>query len=156
MTKIIYADGSCSRNGEAKAIGGWNFLILEDMDGQESLVDSVSGSSAPNLNCPNTNIRMEMQAVIEALKYFKEPEDFRIHSDSAYVVNGINKKWYVRWFLTGKNTLGKVPANMDLWKKLVTLVKFHKSVEMVHVKGHSGHKWQEISDTFARQASVGV
>ncbi len=159
MSKIIYCDGSCLSNGSPNALGGWNFIIVggpkEDLD-KQVLVDSVSGHSPPNLDLPNTNIRMELQAVIEGLKYFKEPEELIIHSDSAYVVNGVNDKWYKRWFDTGHNSLGKVPANLDLWIELVDLINFHKKVDMVFVRGHSGHRFQELCDTFARRSASGI
>jgi ribonuclease HI len=157
MSVIVYADGSCPFNGSDVAVGGWNFLIMKgppNKPDQQVLIDSVSGYEPPNPDLPNTNIRMELKAVIEALKYFKEPTEVIIHSDSAYVVNGVNDKWYQRWFKTGLNSLGKTPANLDLWVELVDLVKQH-TVKMVHVKGHSGHTWQELSDTFARQKAVG-
>lgn len=153
MPKIIYCDGSCPRNGKRDATGGWNYLLVEGETLQtQTVVHSESGHELPNEELPNTSIRMELLAVIRALEYFKEPEDVIVHSDSAYVVNGINDKWYIRWFRTGKNTSGKVPANMDLWARLVDLVRFHRSVKMVHVKGHYGHRFNELADTFARQA----
>ena len=156
MSIQIYCDGSCLNNGAEAAVGGWNFLIVEgeSLKDQE-IIHSESGRFAPNKETPNTNIRMELMAVIKALEYFEEPEVLTIHSDSAYVVNGINQKWYIRWFKTGKNTLGKTPANLDLWSKLVDLIRFHAKVEMVHVKGHAGHKFQELSDSFARQKAQG-
>ena len=150
--KEIYCDGSCIRNGAEDSPGGWNFIVID----HDTVIDSVSGSEVPNKKLPNTNIRLELMAVIKALEHFEEPEDLMIHSDSAYVVNGVNQGWYKRWFRTGKNSLGKRPANMDLWKRLVAQLKRHTSVKMIHVKGHSGHRWQELSDTFARQAATSI
>ena len=155
--KLIYADGSCPTNGAPDAVGAWNFLVIEGPSSnieKQKLVDSVSGYEEPDPELPNTNIRMELMAVIKALEYFEEPTKLIIHSDSAYVVNGVNQRWYLRWFRTGKNTLGKTPANLDLWTRLVDLVRKH-DVEMVHVRGHAGHKWQELSDTFARNKAMG-
>jgi ribonuclease HI len=154
VSKIVYCDGSCLNNGKSTAVGGWNFLVVEgeDLDSQE-IVYSESGYSLPNSEPPPTNIRMEMMAVIKALAHFQDPEHIIVHTDSAYVVNGLNQKWYINWFKTGKNSFGKTPANLDLWVQLVDLVNFHKSVRLVHVKGHTGHRFQELCDILARQTA---
>ncbi|WNM53240.1 Rnase H [Staphylococcus phage S-CoN_Ph11] len=51
-----------------------------------------------------TNQRMELKAIIEALKFCKKQllrneVKVEIFSDSAYCVNGMNQKWYDKWIL---------------------------------------------------------
>lgn len=92
---------------------------------------------------------MELMAVIETLKYFKERTELTIVSDSQYVVNsiitGICNKWIE------ENDLSK--KNLDLWFQLVELLPKH-DVTMQWVKGHNNNKWNEEADkwcTFAAQ-----
>ena len=86
-----------------------------------------------------TNNRMEMRAVIETLKYFKEPTELHIVSDSQYVINGIESapKWIE------DNDLSK--KNLDLWFELIELMQNHKVI-MHWTKGHNGTKWNEEAD----------
>lgn len=148
---VMYTDGSCPRNGDADAVGGWAFVGIREPDlpleEQTSWIE-VSGRCEPNLETPNTSIRMELLAAIKALQHIKPGNEVVLYSDSAYLVNGITQRWYVKWFATGKNAAGKVPANLDLWCPLVGLVEERK-VRMIHIKGHAGHRWQELCDTLA-------
>ncbi len=147
----IYTDGSVINNGSSKAGGGWCFLVVEG----NNLLYSGCGYEAPNPSMPNTSIRMELKAVIEALKYISEfgkDIEFLIYSDSAYVVNGINQKWYESWFRTGKNSLGKIPKNLDLWKELVSLLA--TNMKLCYVPGHKGNRWNELADSLAKQGAL--
>ena len=82
-----------------------------------------------------------------------KPTDIEIEvfSDSAYMVNCIQKKWYEKWQKNGWKTSKKGPVeNKDLWIKLLNLispfnVKFHK------VAGHSGIELNEMADKLARK-----
>jgi len=100
-----------------------------------------------------TNNRMELMAVIMALKKFKNSKKLIIHSDSAYVINSITKGWAKKW----KNNDwvkpdGKPALNPDLWKKFLFLEK-KINVEFRKVKGHSGNPLNEKADELANSAA---
>jgi len=97
-------------------------------------------------NEPNTtNNRMELKAVIEALKKLKEPCEVIIYSDSNYVVKAVNE-WLKDWI---KKDFKNV-ENVDLWKEFIKVSKPHK-ITALWVKGHSGHKENEICDKIAKE-----
>lgn len=156
--RILYSDGSCPDNGKPMACGGWCAIEVKggpSVEAQE-LVSTSSGYEIPDIGKPNTSIRMELLGAIAALTIPTEPSEITFHSDSAYVINGINQKWYKSWFRTGKNSFGKEPANMDLWRLLVDRIEFHgeRNITAVHVRGHKGHRWQELCDSIAVQKSA--
>ncbi len=85
-----------------------------------------------------TNQRMELRAAVEALKRLEVPRQIKLHSDSAYLINGMNQRWYLKWEQNGwKNARKKPVENPDLWKELVRLSDQHE-VDWVKIEGHSG------------------
>src|SRR5215210_6227963 len=122
----IYTDGGCLGN---PGPGGWAALIFEGPKPVE-----ISGHEKDT-----TNQRMELKAAVEALKYLDHPSDVRLHADSAYLINGMEQKWYQNWEQNGWRTSAKKPVkNPDLWKGLVTLSDRH-DIQWLKVKGHSGN-----------------
>ena len=102
----IHTDGACRGN---PGPGGWAWA-----EGRDSF---ASGAAART-----TNQRMEVQAVIEALRENAE-SPIEIVSDSSYVVKCFNDQWYVGWLRRGwKNSQGKPVANRDLWEELFAIV----------------------------------
>jgi ribonuclease HI len=99
-----------------------------------------------------TNQRMELTACIRALEQLKSGKfDVAVHTDSAYLVNCINDKWYIAWQKNGwKNAAKKPVENRDLWERLLTILSLYKVV-FVKVPGHSGNKLNERADELARQ-----
>jgi ribonuclease HI len=95
-----------------------------------------------------TNNRMELKAVIEALKALKEPCFVDLYSDSTYVVKGIGE-WLDEWI---KKDFKKV-KNPDLWKEYINVSKNHK-INVFWVKAHAGHKENEICDKIAREEAA--
>ena len=133
MKKIeIFTDGSCLGNpGE----GGW-CAILRYKDNEKILKGGEKNT---------TNNRMELTAVIEALKALKEPCEIELYSDSTYVLKGLNE-WLYNWI---KRDFKKV-KNVDLWKKYIEVSKAHK-IHINWIKGHSGHTENEICDKIAKE-----
>jgi len=96
-----------------------------------------------------TNNRMEIQAVIEALKVIKKPSEIIINTDSKYVMDGITK-WINGWKKNGWRTADrKAVKNSELWQELDIESSKH-SIEWRWVKGHSGDKYNDIADELAR------
>lgn len=135
----IYTDGACSGN---PGRGGWGAVLVHKGHEKE-----ISGAEKET-----TNNRMELTAVIMALKALKEPCSVTLTTDSKYVCDAINKKWVFSWEKNGWRKADKKPAlNIDLWKQLIELLKKHE-VEFVWVRGHNGHKYNERCDALAVNA----
>lgn len=132
----IYTDGACSGN---PGPGGWGAVLV--YNGKEK---ELSGSEKNT-----TNNRMELTAVIMALNALNQPCEVKLTTDSKYVCDAINKSWVYSWRKNGWKKSDKKPAlNVDLWKELLTLLEKHE-VEFIWVKGHNGHKYNEICDALA-------
>lgn len=134
----IFTDGACRGN---PGPGGWGALLR--YNGSDK---SISGAEADT-----TNNRMEMTAVIEALKTLKRPCKVVITTDSKYVKDGITQ-WIENWKKRGWKTAAKKPVkNIDLWQAMDELVSKH-DVTWHWVKGHSGHIENEHVDDLATSA----
>ncbi len=136
MKKIsIFTDGSSLGNPGS---GGWCSILR--YKNREKI---ISGGEEFT-----TNNKMELKAVIEALKQLKEPCEIDLYSDSTYVLKGIDewlKNWQKRNFKNVKNK--------ELWEEFLNLKKNHKII--THwVKGHSGHKENEICDKIAKEEAL--
>ena len=132
----IYTDGACRGN---PGRGGWGAILV--YGGVEK---ELSGGERET-----TNNRMELTAVISALKALREPCEVTLTSDSKYVIDAITKGWAVTWRAKGWRKADKSPAlNVDLWEVLLGLLEKHK-VEFVWVHGHTGHPYNERCDVLA-------
>lgn len=132
----IYTDGACSGN---PGPGGWGAVLV--YNGKEK---ELSGSEKNT-----TNNRMELTAVIIALNALNQPCEVKLTTDSKYVCDAVNKGWVYSWRKNGWKKSDKKPAlNVDLWKELLSLLEKHE-VEFIWVKGHNGHKYNEICDALA-------
>jgi ribonuclease HI len=97
-----------------------------------------------------TNNRMELTAVIEALRVLKGPSSLDLMSDSQYVLKGINE-WLPNWKKRNWRTASKKPVkNVDLWQQLDSLAQSHE-IKWVWVKGHSGDIGNEKADELANK-----
>lgn len=133
----IYTDGACSGN---PGKGGWGAILIYG-----DAVKEISGGEDNT-----TNNRMELKAVIEALKALKSPCDVEIYSDSAYVVNAFTQKWIDNWIKNNwKTAYKKSVKNVDLWQELLVLIKTH-NVTFKKVKGHSDNELNERCDKLAK------
>ena len=139
----IYTDGACSGNPGA---GGWGAILRYG-----SIEKELSGGAVDT-----TNNRMELTAVIEALKALKKPCNVTLYTDSRYVMDGVNE-WLPNWKLNGWRTSNKkTPVkNVDLWQLLESLIENHK-IKWIWVKGHNGHPENERVDKLAREQAKSV
>lgn len=138
---VIYTDGGCSGN---PGPGGWGCVIIDG--GNEK---QLSGGEKLT-----TNNRMELTAAISALDAVCSNADWKkrpiaVYSDSQYVKNGITS-WIKNWKKNGWKTAAKKPVlNQDLWIKLDELYN-QLNIEWKWVKGHAGHKYNEICDSLCQ------
>ena len=132
----IFTDGACKRN---PGPGGWAAILRFGEHEKE-----ISGG---DIN--TTNNRMEITAVIMALKLLKEPCEITLYSDSQYVCNAIKLGWARKWKANNWMRNSKDPAlNSDLWEMILQEMSKHK-VTTIWVKGHAGHPENERCDKLA-------
>jgi ribonuclease HI len=133
----IFTDGACKGN---PGPGGWGALLRYG-----SIEKGLCGGETNT-----TNNRMELMAAIEGLSALKSPCEVSLTTDSQYVRKGISE-WMPRWKANGWRTANKQPVkNQDLWQRLDEMEQYHRVV-WHWVKGHSGHRENEIADQLANQ-----
>ncbi len=134
----IYTDGACRGN---PGYGGWGCIINDNGDEKEKR----------GYQAQTTNNRMELTAVIEALKSTPNDATIVIYTDSKYVMDGINQ-WIDRWKKNGWMTAArKIVKNKDLWLVLDQLI-CPRQINWVWVKGHAGNEGNERADYLANLA----
>ncbi|MDZ7690518.1 MAG: ribonuclease HI [Balneolaceae bacterium] len=137
---LIYTDGACSGN---PGPGGWGALL--NWNGEEK---EISGAEPET-----TNNRMEMRAIIEALKALTRPCRVEIRSDSALIVNAFKQGWIDRWEKRGWRKANKKPVlNQDLWKEMLEAMEPH-DITWTKVKGHADDERNNHVDRLAVEAS---
>lgn len=133
----IWTDGACKGN---PGVGGWGVLLKfgeveKTLHGGEDLT---------------TNNRMEMMAVIEALRALKKTCSVTLHVDSQYVMKGMTE-WIHGWRQRGWKTADKKPVkNADLWQLMSDEVAKH-TIRWQWVKGHAGDPGNERADLLANR-----
>lgn len=131
----IFTDGACSGNPGA---GGWGVLFRYGDCEKE-----LSGGTTQT-----TNNRMELTAVIMALRQLKEPCTVTLCTDSRYVMDGVTK-YLQSWQNNGWRKSNRKPVlNTDLWQELIPLLDRHQ-IKWVWVHGHTGHPENERVDQLA-------
>ena len=133
----IFTDGACRGN---PGKGGWGALIR-----QRDKEDLIYGGVLET-----TNNIMELTAAIKALEFLEANSNVVLTTDSKYVMQGITE-WIGNWKLRNWKTAAKKPVlNKELWQKLDQLTYRHK-IKWQWVKGHSGHRENEIADKLANK-----
>jgi ribonuclease HI len=143
----IYTDGGCSGN---PGPGGWAYvMVLQTFQGEQVLAKNKGSEKG------TTNNRMELTAVIMALRALKTmkdaPRQAAVITDSQYVQKGITE-WIRNWKRNAWKTADKKPVkNQDLWMELDSLAgEFPLKWEWV--KGHAGNKYNEMCDEMTQEA----
>jgi ribonuclease HI len=149
---VVYTDGGCHPE-----TGSWSFIeinpVLENIlvpakEAKQHIIKHGEGYVYDT-----TNNRMELWAIINAVKSFPRGSHIAIYSDSGYCVNGHNSPSQLsKWVDNNWKTSTKSPvSNQDLWMEILLLdTQYH--VEYNLVKGHnkdktSPHKtWNDICD----------
>lgn len=136
----IYTDGACSGN---PGPGGWAFIMEHPASGKR-----IERAGAEPLT---TNNRMEITSALQGLFLLKRPCRVEIITDSQYLAKGI-REWLPGWKSNGfrRREGGKLKPlqNEDLWRAVDEELQRHE-IQVVHVKGHSGHPENERCDQMA-------
>jgi len=119
----IYTDGSCCPN---PGKGGWAFIALTSPEIVRHGMEEVT-----------TNNKMELTAVIQALKTFPT-ENLHIYTDSQLTMKCATNEW-------------KRNKNKDLWKIFDSVTNTKKrQITFEWVKAHNGDKYNEKVDKLAK------
>ncbi|MCA3004603.1 MAG: ribonuclease HI [bacterium] len=137
----LYTDGACSGN---PGPGGWAYLLRHPATGK---FREESGGEALT-----TNNKMELTAVIRGLSALKSPSIVELHSDSKYVLEGL-ETWLDGWKKKGWRNSAKQPVkNAELWQHLDQLRVMHR-ISFHWIPGHAGHPENERCDMLAVAAA---
>ena len=139
--KILWTDGSASPNP-----GPGGFAVIE-VDGDKARPVVLGRDD------DTTNIRMEGQAMIAAIKYAGS-EECEIHTDSEFWINVLTK-WAPAWAKNGWHKKSGPIKNLDIVQELYDLYQTHE-VKLIWVKGHDGITFNEMADEWANKARVGT
>ncbi len=135
---LIYTDGSALGN---PGPGGYG-IVMKTADGKLEKKFSKGFKLT-------TNNRMELMAVIDALKKIKDKSlPVEIYSDSKYVVDAIRQGWIHKW---KANRFAKA-KNPDLWREFLK-ISDGINYQIFWVKGHNNHPENEICDKLAVTAA---
>lgn len=128
---LIYADGSCLKNGSDSAQAGAGVVIMTEDQKRIKLKACYLGAL--------TNQKAEILACAVGLESLKVPCRVGIFSDSKYVVETMKG-------------LNRMKSNREYWNRLVTSCLTHKIV-WNWVRGHNGDVFQETADRLSRAAA---
>lgn len=127
MKLKIYTDGALRRR--KNLLGAWCYLLLEP----EKAVIEAKIENAANI----TNNRMEVSAVINALKACPKNSEVELFTDSQYVVYGAAE--------------GIQKTNTDLWRQFNQVIKENNlDLNVTHVYGHQDNQGNNAVDLTMR------
>ena len=133
----IFTDGGCSPN---PGPGGWGVVAVRN--GVVLWVDRGRDKST-------TNNRMELNAIIMALRRIKTNETAVIYSDSNLCVQTLTS-WAPSWERNGwKRNGGQPVQNLDLVREALALSRERPGVRFEWLRGHAGSTWNEYADRLA-------
>lgn len=159
LTTHIYTDGACSSSDNT---GGWA-VVIETNQTQPYYVRNMSDYKTKITNTylsymgsdrDTTNNRMELTALLVALKFISDQQtnyDFIIYTDSAYIANCFNQKWYVNWRKNNWRGSNRKPiANQDLWEQILDYYDhLQLRTTIQHVRGHGNCVGNALADRLA-------
>ena len=134
---VVYTDGACRGN---PGPGGWGWVVPD-------------GPWAAGAAADTTNNRMELRAVLEALAALEGRDPLEVVTDSSYIVNCFEQRWWEGWRRRNWRNSKKEPVkNRDLWEPLISQV-LARGVAFRWVKGHAGDPWNDAADLLATAAA---
>ena len=137
----VYTDGSAHPN---PGPGGFGMVTVSDY-GLEAVYSKQTNNT--------TNNREEIKAILRAMIDYGRMEDVvTVYSDSSYAVNTLTS-WMFGWARNGWiKSDKKTPENLDLIQAYYELYQKGYRINLQKIKGHAGHKWNELADRLATGA----
>ncbi len=132
----VFTDGSCEGN---PGPGGWAWVWVED--------DEIRGEGS-GVDPATTNNRMELTALIQALRALPADVEITVHSDSELCVKTVNE-WAAGWEARGWRRKSGPIKNLELVKELYSLALAHPKAKLRWIKAHDGSRWNEYVDALA-------
>ncbi|KOO25391.1 ribonuclease h [Chrysochromulina tobinii] len=133
----IFTDGSCTPN---PGPGGWGIVAVRD----GKVLWSDRGEERET-----TNNRMELSAIVFALRRIGEDEGGIIYTDSNLCVRTLTE-WAPRWERNNwTRAQGEQIKNLDLVQEALTLARARPGVEFKWLRAHAGSTWNEYADILA-------
>jgi ribonuclease HI len=137
----VFTDGACEGN---PGPGGWSAVWVEG----DRVVEERCGGAART-----TNNRMELCALIEALRMLPEEAEISVYSDSNLCVQTVNE-WAAGWEKRGWRRKTGPIANLELVQELWALAQRHPRVAIRWIKAHDGSRWNEYADALAAREAA--
>jgi ribonuclease HI len=154
----LWSDGSSINSGDYKGLGGYGFVLLygdfSNVDIRTQYCDEKFTMTGYKGFKNTTNQRMEITSIIEGLKRITKYDiPIKVFSDSAYVVNCMNQRWFDKWRSNEwKNSQKEPVENKDLWEELLSIIEDNfLSIKFVKIKGHNNIFYNELADSLARK-----
>ncbi len=132
----VFTDGSCEGN---PGPGGWGFVWVEN----DEIVQEKFGRDGDT-----TNNRMELTALIQALRVLPEDAEAAVYSDSQLCVKTVNE-WAAGWEQRGWRRKSGPIANLELVKQFYALAGARPGVRIEWIRAHDGSRWNEYADALA-------
>lgn len=146
MKVKLYSDGACKGNPDGP--GGYGTL-LQYVDKENNLHEKEFSAGYKS----TTNNRMELMGVITGFEALKAKCEVEVISDSKYVCDAFNQRWIYSWMKNNWVKSDKQPVkNRELWERLLKAMDGHQ-VTFSWIKGHAGHRENEICDSLASNAA---
>ncbi|MDJ0791089.1 MAG: ribonuclease H [Acidimicrobiia bacterium] len=137
-TTGVFTDGSSVPN---PGPGGWGVVYVED----DEIIDERFGFGGDT-----TNNRMELTALIEAVRLVPAGTSAVVYSDSNLAVRTINE-WAAGWERRGWKRKSGPVENLDLVKEAYRAYRDRPELELRWIKAHVGFKWNEYADELANR-----
>jgi len=120
--------------------GGWGIVAVRD----GKVLWSDRGEERET-----TNNRMELSAIVFALRRIGEDEGGIIYTDSNLCVRTLTE-WAPRWERNNwTRAQGEQIKNLDLVQEALTLARARPGVEFKWLRAHAGSTWNEYADILA-------
>ncbi|XIF19507.1 MAG: hypothetical protein AJITA_00160 [Acetilactobacillus jinshanensis] len=152
-TVTVYTDGGSRNHGnrrhqhvKANDKSAWAFLIV--INGKEY--------SGTGFEWGATNNRMEMMALVQALKWLLSRHlnhaSITEVADSRYLLNAVTKGWIYGWHQHGwRLSSGGPLKNAGLWKVMYGLLRQFYHLKFKWTKGHANNRGNNFVDHYLNQ-----
>jgi ribonuclease HI len=136
MNITIYADGAVKNNGGPGRVG-MGAVLLHLVDGKIRHQKNCSWGEDAD---PATNQLAELLAMHYSLQQVRVPAstDLTLYSDSQWARNSILG-------------LYKNACHVDLIRTIRTQLEEFRSTNLIWLRGHDGHKWNELANELAQK-----